>query len=314
VPMQLYDRRWIMPTKSAVLVIAYDRLARSARRLIGYGSQIIDTHDRGDIPFPVSSWAQGEMMMHRWLLLMLGLAWVLVPATAAAQAAETRTAGERSPDVADVVERLLSHTHAFRQQEGRPPVAPNPELTATAHDFATFMARTGQLRHTADGQTPEARAKAHGYDACLIAENIAYQQTPTGFTAEALAQGFFEGWQHSPDHRQNLLDPAITEIGVGMAQSELAGTYYAVHLFGRPTFLQIEFQITNTSDIAIPYTLDGQTLSLPPQSTHTHQQCRPTKVIFHWPGAQGAKTVHPIHGDLYTIVQGDAGEFRVERG
>jgi uncharacterized protein YkwD len=102
------------------------------------------------------------MIMHRWLLLVLGLAWVLVPAAAAAQAAETGTAGEQSPDAADVVERLLSHTQAFRQQEARPPVAPNPELTATAHDFATFMARTGQFRHAADGQTPEARAHARG--------------------------------------------------------------------------------------------------------------------------------------------------------
>jgi uncharacterized protein YkwD len=254
------------------------------------------------------------MIMHRWLLLVLGLAWVLVPAAAAAQATETRTAGEQSPDAADVVERLLSHTQAFRQQEARPPVAPNPELTATAHDFATFMARTGQFRHAADGQTPEARAKAHGYDACLIAENIAYRQSPTGFTAEALAQGFFEGWQQSPHHRQNLVDPAVTETGVGVAQSEQAGTYYAVQLFGRPTSHQIEFQITNTLDVAIPYTLDGQTLSLPPQSTRTHRQCRPAKVTFHRPGTQEGKTVHPTPGDRYTIVRGDAGEFRVEAG
>jgi uncharacterized protein YkwD len=212
------------------------------------------------------------------------------------------------------VERLLNHTNAFRQREGRPPTATNPQRTAAARGFATFMARTGQLSHTADGQTPEARAQAHGYDPCLIAENIAYQQNPAGFTAEALAEGFFEGWQHSPDHRKNLLDPAVTEIGVGVAQSQQTGAYYAVQLFGRPTSQQIAFQITNTSDVAIPYTLDGQTVSLPPQATHTHQQCRPPEVTFHWPGVQERKTVHPNHGDHYTIARGDDGAFRVEPG
>jgi uncharacterized protein YkwD len=257
---------------------------------------------------------RGEVMMYQWLTLLLALGWVLLPRAASAQAAETRTAGDQSPDLANVVERLISYTNAFRQQEGRPSVAPNPQLTATAQDFATLMARTGQLSHTANGQTPEVRAKAHGYDPCLIAENIAYQHNPAGFTTEALAEGFFEGWQDSPDHRKNMLDPAVTETGVGVAQSEQTGAYYAVQLFGRPMSQQIEFQITNTANVAIPYTIDGQTMSLPPQATHTHQQCRPPEVTFHWPGTQERKTVQPSHGARYTIMPGDAAAFRVEPG
>jgi uncharacterized protein YkwD len=254
------------------------------------------------------------MMVYTWLTLVFAMGWVLLPQAASAQAAETRTAGDKSPNLTDVVERLISRTHAFRQQEGRPTVAPNPQLTAAAQDFATFMARTGQFSHTADGQTPEVRAKAHGYDPCLIAENIAYQHHPGGFTAEALAQGFFEGWQHSPDHRKNVLDPAVTETGVGVAQREQTGAYYAVQLFGRPMSQQIEFQITNTSHVAIQYTIDGQKFSLPPQATYTHQQCRPPEVTFQWPGTQEPTTVHPNHGYRYTIVPGDSGAFRVEQG
>jgi uncharacterized protein YkwD len=173
-----------------------------------------------------------EWMVSRWLLLVLALGWALVPAVVSARAAKMKraeappsradppTMGNQSPDLADVVEGILTRTNAFRRQEGRPPVATNPQLTATTQEFAAFMARTGQLSHTADGQTPEVRAKAHGYDPCLIAENIAYQHSPAGFTTEALAEGFFQGWQHSPDHRKNLLDPAATETGVGVAHSE----------------------------------------------------------------------------------------------
>jgi uncharacterized protein YkwD len=254
-------------------------------------------------------------MVHRWVLLVgLALGWTLVPTAISAQAAEPRTSGDQSPELATVVERLISRTNAFRHQEGRPPVASNPQLTATAQDFATFMARTGELSHTADGQTPEARAKARGYDPCLIAENIASQHNPAGFTAEALTQGFFEGWQRSPSHRENLLDPAVTETGVGVAQSEQAGAYYAVQLFGRPMTQRIEFQITNTSDLTIPYTIDGQTMSLSPKATHTHQQCRPAEVTFHWPDTRQRQTVHPRQGARYTIVRGDDGAFRVESG
>ena len=36
---------------------------------------------------------------------------------------------------------------------------------------------------------------------------------------------------------------------------------------------------------SIPYTIEGQTLSLPQQATHTYQPCRPAEVTFHWPGA-----------------------------
>ena len=253
-------------------------------------------------------------MMPRLLTLVLAIGWVLLPAATSAQAAERRTVGDRSTDLADAVERLISRTNAFRHQEGRPPVAPNPQLTTAAQDFATFMAHTGQLSHTADGQTPEARAKAHGYDPCLIAENIASQQNLVGFTAEVLAQGFFQGWQHSPSHRENLLDPAATETGVGVAQSEQAGAYYAVQLFGRPTSQQIEFQLTNHTDTAITYAVDGQTFPLPPRTTRTHQQCRPPEVTFQWPGTQEQKTVHPNHGERYTIVRRNAGAFRIEPG
>jgi uncharacterized protein YkwD len=253
-------------------------------------------------------------MVHQWLFQLLAIGWVLLPGAASAQAAETKTAGDKSPNLTDVVERLISRTHAFRQQEGRPPVAPNPQLTAAAQDFATFMARTGQFSHTADGQTPEVRAKTHGYDPCLIAENIAYQRHPGGFTAEALAQGFFEGWQHSPDHRKNMLDPAVTETGVGVAQREQTSDYYAVQLFGRPTSQQIEFQLTNHTDATITYTIESHTFPLPPRTTRTHQQCRPPEVTFQWPGTQEPTTIHPNQGDRYTIVRGDAGAFRVEQG
>jgi hypothetical protein len=51
--------------------------------------------------------------------------------------------------------------------------------------------------------------------------------------------------------RKNLLNPAVTETGVAVAQSEQTGTYDTGQLFGRAKSQQIAFQITNTSDLAI---------------------------------------------------------------
>jgi hypothetical protein len=37
-------------------------------------------------------------------------------------------------------------------------------------------------------------------------------------------------------------------------------------------------------------------------------------VIFQWPSTQEQTTVHPTHGERYTIVRGEAGDFRLESG
>jgi hypothetical protein len=101
-----------------------------------------------------------------------------------------------------------------------------------------------------------------------------------------------------------VLDPAVTETGVGIAQSQQTGAYYAVQLFGRPMSQQIAFQLTNYTDATITYAVDGQVFPLPPRTTRTHQQCRPPEVTFEWPGTPEPTTVHPSHRDRYTIVAG----------
>jgi hypothetical protein len=65
---------------------------------------------------------------------------------------------------------------------------------------------------------------------------------------------------------------------------------------------------------AIPYTIDGEMLSLPPQATHIHQPCWPAEVTFHWLGTQKRETVDPNHRERYTMVRGDDGECWVEPG
>lgn len=216
------------------------------------------------------------------------------------------------PDLAMATTRIISRTNAFRQEQDRQPVTTNPILMATAQDFAAYMARTDRYGHTADGNQPAERAKQHGYDYCIIAENIAYQYNSTGFTTDELGNGFFEGWQQSPHHRENMLEPAVTETGVAIAHSEKSDYYYAVQLFGRPRSLVNEFSISNASDVTIHYAIQEETFSLPSRYTRTHQRCQPATVRLRWPTEQASVTIQPADGAHYTITQDQAGEFQVE--
>jgi uncharacterized protein YkwD len=243
------------------------------------------------------------------LTRQLGLT-LLLPAAALAQPPAA------APDLERVTQQIIEQTNQFRRAEGRGSVAVNAKLAATARDFAAFMARTDMYGHEADGRQPADRAKKHGYDYCLVAENIAYAFRSPGFTTEELAKQFVTGWQNSPGHRKNMLDPDVTETAVVIARSETTGYYYAVQLFGRPRSASIEFRIINRAGVAVRYAVEDRDYDLPPNVTMTHQLCRPEVVTFRWPSATdapAAPTVRPTAGDQYTVVRGAGGGFEVKR-
>ena len=98
--------------------------------------------------------------------------------------------------------------------------SPDENLAKTARYFADYMARTDNYGHTADGRQPSARATEHGYDYCVVAENIAYQFSSTSFETGELVDGFVEGWKQSPGHRKNILDDTVIDTGVAVAYSD----------------------------------------------------------------------------------------------
>ncbi len=207
-------------------------------------------------------------------------------------------------DTSRAASLIVRKTNEFRQEQGRPEVDVDPELAETARYFAGYMARTDKYGHTADGKRPSGRAEEHGYEYCIVSENIAYQFDSTGFTVEALAEGFVEGWENSPGHRKNMLDPDVTETGVAVARSDETGYYYAVQMFGRPESEAIEFQVVNHSGAEIRYQIGDRTVPLPPRVSRTHRQCRPSELTFRLPGGEGeSKTVRPGPGDRFLIVK-----------
>lgn len=218
---------------------------------------------------------------------------------------------KRSADLREATGKLFEGTNSLRTSEGRVALAANHALTAAAQAFAEFMARTDQYGHEADGSDPTARATRAGYDACIVAENIAYQFLSTGFSTDDLVKTLLDGWMDSPGHRANLLAPDVTELGVAIARSARNGKYYGVQLFGRPRSQSVEFTVRNSAEVPLTYDLDGEAKSLPVRTTVRHLLCRKARLVFQWPGNQPDTIVEAGSKQVYEVVRGTAGEFRV---
>ncbi|MGD9646469.1 MAG: CAP domain-containing protein, partial [Pirellulales bacterium] len=169
--------------------------------------------------------------------------------------------------------------------------------------------------HTDNGQRPSQRASVKGYDYCIVAENIAYAFSSQGYLAEPLAERFVSGWQQSPEHRRNMLDPDVVETGVAVAQRKETGVYFAVQMFGRPKSQRVEFQIVNRAGQEITYEVGQRSFDLPPRVTMTHGRCRPVDVTFHWPAQDEPATTtrKATSGNALVVERGDDGGFQVKQ-
>ena len=221
---------------------------------------------------------------------------------------------ESTADVKRAADLIVDETNKFRENQKLQRLETNRKLMETARDFADFMARTDQYGHTADGERPSQRVKQHGYEYCVVAENIAYQFSSLGFATEELAENFFAGWKHSPGDRENLLTPAVTETGVAIAQSDTTGYFYAVQIFGRPKSKQITFQVTNQSDTTVQYKIGDRIFPLPPRFTRTHKRCRPTELVFVWQEETAAQTkIFAAANGAHFVIAKDGQSVTVEK-
>ncbi|HVO86773.1 MAG TPA: CAP domain-containing protein [Candidatus Binatia bacterium] len=105
---------------------------------------------------------------------------------------------------------LLSDTNQDRQTNNVAGLKLNSELAKAAQAKANDMAARDYWSHnTPDGNPPWVFVSAQNYQYQKIGENLA-----TGFS-NSLAT--INGWMASPEHRENMLDPAYSEVGFGYA-------------------------------------------------------------------------------------------------
>ncbi|AFY80749.1 CAP domain-containing protein [Oscillatoria acuminata] len=105
--------------------------------------------------------------------------------------------------------RVVELTNVERSQQGLAPLTLNPQLAAAAQVHSANMGMRDFLDHINpfDGTVAADRVTLQGYNYQTVAENVAGgQPTPEQTVLE---------WMNSPSHRVNILNPAVTEIGVG---------------------------------------------------------------------------------------------------
>ncbi|MDP1824527.1 MAG: CAP domain-containing protein [Archangium sp.] len=104
---------------------------------------------------------------------------------------------------------LLVRINALRLQMGLVPVQADSGLEAVAQAWAQRLADEGFFSHVApDGTTLKERLTQSGYKFSAAGENL-------GLSSGPLAAHF--GIEHSPGHRNNLLEPGHRKLGLGLA-------------------------------------------------------------------------------------------------
>lgn len=138
------------------------------------------------------------------------------PAPPPAPADEVHVPSEPAPAAE---ERLLALVNQARTDAGLAPLTRDPDLDAIARAWSTHLATEGlSLAHNPDyaSQIPSGASR--------WAENVGHMD-PSGASAEDVAATIHAAWMDSPGHRANLLDPALTHIGIGVASSPDHGWY-----------------------------------------------------------------------------------------
>ncbi|QEH33845.1 Cysteine-rich secretory protein family protein [Aquisphaera giovannonii] len=133
-----------------------------------------------------------------------------------------------SRDPAAVIRQVIDLTNQARVADGLQPLAPDASLADAAAIHSADMARLGRMSHDLPGVpygSLSDRAAHVGYDYQSLGENIAYNQPD--------APSVVEAWLNSPPHRENMLSPDLTQIGVGVAWSGGGEPYYTMEL-GKP--------------------------------------------------------------------------------
>jgi len=137
-------------------------------------------------------------------------------------------------DFSSVEEEIFRLTNTERESAGLPPLRRDDRLEAAAVYHSCCMAETGVFEH----ESPECGTLRQRLLMLGVTENAAenigkvpdapsyyvYEwdnMVPTRlYTEEEVAVEFVDGWMNSPPHRETIMDPELTHLGVGICKDE----------------------------------------------------------------------------------------------
>jgi uncharacterized protein YkwD len=124
-------------------------------------------------------------------------------------------------------EAALAEINAFRAKNGRDPVVLDERLSRAATMQSQNQAARSWIGHSGpDGSRAKDRAARAGYRAKVASENVASGQKSFG--------DVMRSWEGSSAHRENLLRPDVTAIGVAMVKNKSGRPYWTLVLATEP--------------------------------------------------------------------------------
>lgn len=128
--------------------------------------------------------------------------------------------------IKDIEHQVIQLVNQEREKNGLNPLRPNWQLSRVARHKSQDMRDKHYFSHTSPTYGgPFDMIKAYNISYSYAGENIAMGQTT--------AWQVMQGWMNSSGHRQNILNPNFTEIGVGYAEGG-TGKYYWTQMFIKP--------------------------------------------------------------------------------
>jgi hypothetical protein len=163
---------------------------------------------------------------------VLALAFaVLLGGIAASERVRDLAVGDPTPNlVASVLPgAVISLTNEERGEEGLGSLKASALLNQAAQLKANDMAAKSYYAHVSpDGTIPPAWLNKVGYKYQIMGENLVIDRTSSEQVVSA--------WMGSEAHRENILNPQFTEIGIGIAYGRYKeqDTTYVVQMLARP--------------------------------------------------------------------------------
>jgi uncharacterized protein YkwD len=153
------------------------------------------------------------------ILIVAALVWTLTPS----QQIDANSACDTPEVRVQQQDAIVVLVNEARVKAGLHPLSINGALTAAAERTAVDMATHRRLDHVgSDGSSFVDRIQQAGYNGSLLGENLLYQ-------GRVNANSAFRMWMASRGHRDNILQPGFTEIGVSLSCNGRRA-YYAMSL------------------------------------------------------------------------------------
>jgi uncharacterized protein YkwD len=121
------------------------------------------------------------------------------------------------------LEAALAAVNAFRTKNGRGSVVLDARLSKAAAMQSETQAKRNWIGHDGPGGSlAKDRAARAGYRAKIASENVA--------SGQKSFNDVMRSWEGSAGHRENLLRPQVTAIGVAMAKTSSGRPYWTLVL------------------------------------------------------------------------------------